>query len=139
MTLTGDVTDEADNCATGLEATYSDIFLTPFNCDSNYVVFREWTLEDGCGNSVTKTQQILINHQGVAIRLRMFLQGALYNSPDDLMRDDLRALQLLPLEEPYTEIPNFLHVGDGGGERVDPIVFDVTGPNAIVDLSLIHI
>ncbi|WP_299229833.1 hypothetical protein, partial [uncultured Psychroserpens sp.] len=25
LTLTGDVTDEADNCSTGLEATFSDV------------------------------------------------------------------------------------------------------------------
>ncbi len=139
LTLTGDVTDESDNCATDLEATYNDIFLTPFTCDSSFTVYREWTLEDGCGNAVVDTQLINIIHQGVSLRLKMFLQGAMYKSPDTLMRDDLRAYGLLPTTEPYTDYAHFLHIGEGGGETVDPAVFDVTGPQAIVDWVFVEI
>ena len=73
------------------------------------------------------------------MRLKMFLQGAMVGSPDTLMRDDLRALGVIPNTEPYTDLPHFLHIGDGGGETVNPIVFDVTGPDAIVDWVFVEI
>lgn len=56
LTLTGDVTNEADNCATGLEATYLDNLSYQSGC-GGYVI-RIWTLIDLCGNSVTKNQII---------------------------------------------------------------------------------
>ncbi|MBK9017296.1 MAG: hypothetical protein IPM82_26375 [Saprospiraceae bacterium] len=56
LTITGDVTNEADNCASGLEATYQDNLSFQSGC-SGYVL-RLWTLVDLCGNSVTKNQTI---------------------------------------------------------------------------------
>jgi len=139
LALTGDVTDESDNCSINLEATYIDFFLTQFTCDSNFTIYRDWILEDDCGNTVIKTQLININHQGVSMRLKMFLQGAMYRSPDGLMRDNLRELGLIPTTEPYTSLPHFLHIGEGGDEFVDPVIFDVTGPDAIVDWVFVEI
>ncbi|WP_170154522.1 HYR domain-containing protein [Mangrovibacterium diazotrophicum] len=59
VAVTGDVTDEADNCSTGLNATYSDIVL-PGACEGEVVITRYWTLVDDCGNSVTTYQTITV-------------------------------------------------------------------------------
>ncbi|WP_417237017.1 hypothetical protein, partial [Bizionia paragorgiae] len=52
LTLTGDVTDEADNCSnTALEATYTDGVATPGACANESSFIRTWTLVDACGNT----------------------------------------------------------------------------------------
>ncbi|MBI5915066.1 MAG: hypothetical protein HY842_06785, partial [Bacteroidetes bacterium] len=56
LVLTGDVTDENDNCASGIEAVYLDNTSYQNGC-SGYVL-RLWSLTDHCGNIVTKTQTI---------------------------------------------------------------------------------
>ena len=58
--MAGDVIDEADNCATGLEATYSDS-LTDGDCPNSYVITRTWTLTDDCDNTTTKVQTITVD------------------------------------------------------------------------------
>lgn len=56
LSITGDVTDENDNCTPSLEATYFDNLSYQSGC-SGYVL-RIWTLEDNCSNAVVKTQTI---------------------------------------------------------------------------------
>ena len=69
----------------------------------------------------------------VQLGIRVFLQGA-YDDASDLMRDDLRAAGIIPVNEPYTAMAEFMHVG-GGGEMAVPGVFDVpvNPEDAIVD------
>ena len=77
---------------------------------------------------------------GMALRLRVRLQGPMVDAVGGLMRDDLRSLGYLPLTEPYTEHPNFAHQPGMGGETVtDAAVFDVTGSDAIVDWVFIEL
>jgi gliding motility-associated-like protein len=57
--LTGDVTDEADNCSTGLEATFTDTIIDG-DCPNNSTITRTWTLTDDCENTTTLTQTISI-------------------------------------------------------------------------------
>ncbi|MEY8867899.1 gliding motility-associated C-terminal domain-containing protein, partial [Meridianimaribacter flavus] len=57
LTLTGDVTDEADNCDSGLEATYSDA-VADGNCTNESVITRTWSVTDDCGNTATLVQTI---------------------------------------------------------------------------------
>lgn len=59
VTITGDVTDEADNCSTGLNATYVDN-VGPGACSGETKITRTWTLTDGCMNSTVKVQTITI-------------------------------------------------------------------------------
>jgi hypothetical protein len=84
----------------------------------------------------------LVAQTGVALRPKVFLQGALHGlmPTATLMRDDLRAQGLLPLSEPYTGLVNFQHKGGGGGETItDPAVLQVTGANAIVDWVVVEL
>ena len=55
--VTGDVTDEADNCDTSLDATYTDV-VTPGACEGEEIITRTWTLTDDCGNTTTHVQII---------------------------------------------------------------------------------
>ncbi len=58
--ITGDVTDENDNCSTGLDATYSDA-VNPGNCTGEEIITRTWTLVDNCSNSTVQTQTIVVH------------------------------------------------------------------------------
>ncbi len=58
LQLTGDVVNEADNCATGLKATYQDNLSFQIGCGG--YVLRLWTLVDHCGNTLTKNQTIYV-------------------------------------------------------------------------------
>jgi len=53
----GDVTNEADNCSTGLNATYADVVVT--NCEGTYTITRTWSLVDNCGNAAADQVQII--------------------------------------------------------------------------------
>ncbi len=123
------------------------------NCDPNIVLqyeegkalsganrqtIRTWYAEDICGNKTAYSQ--VINCLGMSLQLKAFLQGALVdNNNEDIMRDDLRRLDLLPLEEPYSDSKEYTHVGQGGGEVVDPSLFQQTGDQAIVDWVFVEL
>lgn len=57
--ITGDVTDEADNCDHTLDALYSDAVANG-SCIGEKIITRTWTLADDCGNSVSHIQTILV-------------------------------------------------------------------------------
>ncbi|MCB0793057.1 MAG: PKD domain-containing protein [Flavobacteriales bacterium] len=74
---------------------------------------------------------------GVLVSPRMLLQGA-YDGNSGLMRDDLRAQGLIPLNEPYTAA-GYVFTCEGGGETTTPDVLTVTGPDAIVDWVVVEL
>src|SRR5687768_11252587 len=57
VAITGDVTDEADNCDNTLDATFTDV-IAPGSCIGNEIITRTWTLSDDCGNSTSHIQII---------------------------------------------------------------------------------
>lgn len=59
VAVTGDVTDEADNCDATLNATSVDV-IKEGSCVGETIIERTWTLEDDCGNKTTKLQTITI-------------------------------------------------------------------------------
>ncbi|MBR9915240.1 MAG: gliding motility-associated C-terminal domain-containing protein, partial [Algicola sp.] len=59
LNVTGDVTDEADNCSTGMEATYTDA-VAEGSCANESIITRTWTLTDDCGNTTTLVQTITV-------------------------------------------------------------------------------
>lgn len=75
----------------------------------------------------------VLNSAQSCFHLSVFLQGAQYLANDELMIDSLRSKGLIPFEEPYTGLPQFNHIGGGGGETVDSSRLLVTGSDAIVD------
>ncbi len=76
--------------------------------------------------------------QYVFAKVKVFLQ-ANYNKATGMMHDKLRELGYIPLTEPYSTLQPtpgtfpFIQAGSGGGETVDSSVFQVIGPDAIVD------
>ena len=58
LALTGDVTDESDNCSVGLNATYIDVTDNTDPCA--VIITRTWTLTDDCGNTSTQDQIITV-------------------------------------------------------------------------------
>jgi hypothetical protein len=107
----GDPCDDGDDC------TENDV--VDANCDCVGTLID--TDGDGVGGPCVGNW---------TLHLMVYLQGA-YDAGTGSMRDDLRASNLLPLEEPYTSL-GYTQVG-GGGEHAQPTVFDVEGANAIVD------
>ncbi len=60
IAITGDVTNEADNCSTGLQATFTDS-IADGTCTGSKVITRTWTLVDACGNAAApQTQTITV-------------------------------------------------------------------------------
>ncbi|MCA0154543.1 gliding motility-associated C-terminal domain-containing protein, partial [Winogradskyella sp. 2Y89] len=59
LTITGDVTDEADNCSSGLDAEYKDIIMEG-DCPNSFIIYRKWTLIDECDNETTDDQVITV-------------------------------------------------------------------------------
>ena len=58
---TGDVSDEADNCSSNLNATYSDSEVNGA-CQGSKIITRTWSLVDNCGNAAaTQTQTITVS------------------------------------------------------------------------------
>ena len=57
--FTGDITDESDNCDSGLNATYTDIVANG-TCEGEEIITRTWTLTDNSGNTTTYNQRITV-------------------------------------------------------------------------------
>ncbi len=61
LTITGDVTDEADACSPGtsLDATFKDALFNGDICKGERYIERSWRLEDACGNDSIQIQKII--------------------------------------------------------------------------------
>jgi hypothetical protein len=96
---------------------------TPILCDTAAVYF-----------SVTATS--------VRLLAKIRLQGAVFGSPDTLMRDNLRILGRVPKHEPYTALGSpFINVNGGGNEIIvdTTTVFANHGKNSIVDWVFVEL
>jgi len=62
ISVTGDVTDERDNCPITNQATFSDVTTASPPCVGNFVITRTWRLEDAAipPNVTTKVQTITV-------------------------------------------------------------------------------
>ena len=58
IAITGDVTNESDNCSTGIQATYSDV-NDPGPCQGSRIITRTWSLVDNCGNAAANQVQTI--------------------------------------------------------------------------------
>ena len=77
---------------------------------------------------------------GVSLDISTYLTGPTLNSQGNpTMQDDLRALDFIPNDEPYTALPFFNHVGGGGGEKVQDDVLEIDDENAVIDWILVEL
>jgi hypothetical protein len=102
-----------------------------------------YTVSVSDAHSCLATTSASINEPtSVAVRIKVFLQGP-YMVANHLMTDSLRVHRYIPETEPYSSPPysqKFVHTGGGGGETVTgAAVFDVTGPNALVDWVFVEL
>ncbi len=58
LSITGDATNEQDNCTLNIEANYTDNVTNGFPCEGATLIIRTWSLVDDCGNETTKIQEI---------------------------------------------------------------------------------
>ena len=124
-----------DNCDINVSLNYSE--RDSASGAINYII-RTWSAMDECGNDISYSQ--VVECQGVALRVNAVLQGALLGSDEPgLMRDDLRKKGLIPLEEPYSDLPYFEHKGEGGGEKLDTSMLLIDGANGIVDWVFVEL
>ena len=59
MAVTGDVTDEADNCDNTLDATFTDA-VAAGACPGEEIITRTWSLTDDCHNTTAHIQIITV-------------------------------------------------------------------------------
>jgi hypothetical protein len=90
------------------------------------------TLCPGAMDSCICTVRWIRDNPWIWAKPRVFLQGP-YVSATQLMNDNLRVSNLIPLEEPYGGLTGFTHVGGGGDEFTTPAILAVSGSDAIVD------
>ncbi|HLP96315.1 MAG TPA: Ig-like domain-containing protein [Saprospiraceae bacterium] len=137
------VTDAPENGTTSVDPLTGAITYTP---DTDFVG-NDTLVYTVCDNGTpvlcdNATVIITVNATSVRLLAKMQLQGALYGSPDSLMRDNLRSAARIPKKEPYTALnPDFMHVGGGGNEMVtdSATVFANYGSNSIVDWVFIEL
>ncbi|MDA3854315.1 MAG: DUF2341 domain-containing protein, partial [Bacteroidales bacterium] len=60
LAITGDVSDEADSCSTGLDAIFSDDSTGLTGPSNTGIIVREWSLTDDCGNTTLLNQSITV-------------------------------------------------------------------------------
>jgi hypothetical protein len=64
VSVTGDVVDEEDNCATGLQATYVDS-IAEGACACSRIISRTWSLLDECGNAAPVQVQTITVYSNI--------------------------------------------------------------------------
>jgi hypothetical protein len=84
--ITGDVTDEADNCDNTLNATYSDV-VVPGSCMGEEIITRTWSLTDDCGNLTTHDQVITAKDTTRPVFSNVYADPAVLWPPNHKMID----------------------------------------------------
>jgi len=80
--ITGDVTDESDNCSVGLNATYIDDITNLVSCNLAGYITRTWSLIDNSGNRTDKNQIIWVEPVvTLSVRGDTVCDGATTNIP----------------------------------------------------------
>ncbi|QKZ11342.1 hypothetical protein [Spirosoma sp. KUDC1026] len=96
------------------------------------------TVTASCIDVGTPTIIQVCGPQYVTLLPKVYLQGALFgvNSPEVLMRDNLRMMNYLPTTSPY---PSLGLTGLTSTTAVSPTIFATTGQDAIVDWVFVEL
>ena len=77
---------------------------------------------------------------GVAVKLKVKLYGAMMGvGADTLMRDDLRAKDLIPTTEPYSAMPTYTNLENNGQTPLPAGTFDDKAESSIVDWVFVEL
>ncbi|MEL6275605.1 MAG: hypothetical protein AAFU03_10925, partial [Bacteroidota bacterium] len=82
-------------------------------------------------NNINLLTKLTLAPAAPKLDLKVFLEGP-YSTSNGLMNDDLRVGDMIPTKEPYTTL-GYQHGSIGGGESVNPFVFNTSSNDAIVD------
>jgi hypothetical protein len=109
--VTGDVTNETDNCSTGLNATFNDVTIAG-PCEGSQVITRTWSLVDNCGECSFKPNP---NYHGKEIILRHVYKGLLTTLSSRMLtvlQCSTVVTEMLPMKliiaQPYSMPPSMM-------------------------------
>jgi len=110
-----------------------------YNSAAIYFDFNEPVITNTTFHEVGRDFLIFPDNQ-IIVKPRVILQGA-YNPITEMMEDHLRANQLIPYQEPYSVLPEYQFPDTTmiGISITDSLIFNKTGPDAIVDWVLIEL
>jgi len=124
---------------TNLTTLQSDVF---YAIDCSCQMTAGTPCDDGNPNTINDIMDDACNCIGtqdsVSVSLRVYLSGAMLNSTDSLMNNDLHDNNYLPMLEPYSSLPDFTHL-IGGGETLDPSLLNLTGTDGLVDWVYVEV
>lgn len=121
-----------DSYGDGMCCAYGSGSFTLRDAENNVLVSNT----NFSGSNAYSTVHAFCVTSAVRVAPRVFLQGPYGTGP--LMSDALRSGNMVPAQEPYTQL-GFTHAGGGGGETVAAGVLNVSGTNAIVDWVLVEL
>ena len=135
--------DSGDDSDSTPDADTGNDFTNPNDAVDNH---NDITLDEPANDEDDNDFEEIFVDRGSRVAARVNLQGAMMatdgaagNSADGMMRDNLRQDNVLPMSEPYTALPNFDHVGGGGGEIVDAAIYELDGAHSAVDWVLVEL
>lgn len=105
--------------------------------DSVRVLFDQGTYSQWNTNDIRRNDYINVGPEEVLVAPRLFLDGPFVEGAG-LMHDSLRVKDLIPVQEPYSDL-GFSHIGCGGNEITLPSVLERSGDDAIVDWLFIEL
>jgi hypothetical protein len=103
------------------------------DADNQYHITVQVSDSEGLTDTLPMVIQV-IDKESMLLTVKALLQGAWLGDETVLMRDDLRIKQLLPLQEPYSNLGYVV----GGHQQMNADLLAITGDDAIVDWVLLE-
>lgn len=108
VAVTGDVTDENDNCSTGLNATFVDADVTPADaCANEQVIERTWSLVDDCGNAAADQVQTIAIKDTIRPWFTVMPKDTISYCDDDNYADIRLAFEQYPVYADNCGVPTY--------------------------------
>lgn len=102
--------------------------------DNQYTFTVQVTDSQGLIDTLSVVVQIK-DKRSMLLTAKALLQGAWFSDEASLMRDDLRTKQLIPIQEPYSELGYSI----SGHQQLNTELLAITGSDAIVDWVALEI